>query len=478
MSTEIGQPAPPFQLECASYTGQRTRISLENYEGGWLVLLFYPRDFSFVCPTELAAFSGQMREFKDRNCSILAVSVDTIDSHESWLRTAPEHGGIGRLQFPLASDPHGELIRAYGVWNAQAKVANRGLFIIAPNQTIEYFVIHSMSVGRSPSEVMRVLDALQTGGMCPANWRSADGVLDVAAMLTPTRVIGHYQIEQELGRGSFASVYSAWDKRLERRVALKVLRDPGSESGEALLAEARMAASVNHPNICTIYSIEQIDGLPLIVMEYLDGQPLSLMIGNGFSSGAFRMIASRLCSGLAAAHELGIVHGDLKPANVLIRNAMDPVIVDFGLANSLRRQPSDADPDDPMDLIRQEETTEVFADLGSRPLDETSRFTPVSQITGTPAYMAPEQTSGLAGTAASDIYSLGLILVEMLSRRRSWNSMDLPQLLAALHDPHRGEELASRVDPQYRDVLRRMLSIEPAERPTACQAKEWLVGVS
>src|ERR1700754_2245921 len=104
----IGQPAPDFELHAVSFDDRDGRhVGLSTFANRWLMLLFYPRDFSFVCPTELTAFSARISEFHKRNCRLLGISVDTVELHREWLTTPPEQGGLGPLQFPLASDPEG-----------------------------------------------------------------------------------------------------------------------------------------------------------------------------------------------------------------------------------------------------------------------------------------------------------------------------------------------------------------------------------
>ncbi len=118
MSTaRVGELAPSFSLECLSLDDESARnVSLSDYRGRWLMLFFYPRDFSFVCPTELTTFSARVEDFTERQCDILAVSVDSIELHEEWLTTPDSEGGLGPLQFPLGSDPDGSVARSYGVW--------------------------------------------------------------------------------------------------------------------------------------------------------------------------------------------------------------------------------------------------------------------------------------------------------------------------------------------------------------------------
>ena len=129
----VGEAAPEFALACVSTTDRDPRLArLSDYAGRWLMLIFYPRDFTFVCPTELTAFSARHADFGKRNCALLGISADSIELHREWLTTLPADGGLGPLHFPLVSDPEGAAARAYGIWVEEKKVSNRGLFIIDP----------------------------------------------------------------------------------------------------------------------------------------------------------------------------------------------------------------------------------------------------------------------------------------------------------------------------------------------------------
>jgi eukaryotic-like serine/threonine-protein kinase len=333
----VGEAAPEFALACADARDDaRCSIRRSESAGRWLALVFYPRDFSFVCPTELTSFSARWMDFAQRNCDLLGISVDSVELHREWLQTPPSEGGLGPLQFPLASDPDGSTARDYGVWVEEKQVSTRGLFLIDPDGILQYAVVHNLNVGRTPDEVLRVLDALQTGGLCPASWTSADGTIDPELALLPGRILGHYRIRQKLGSGTFGTVFAAWDLRLERMVALKVLKRNVFESRDAVLAEARTAAKVNVPNVCTIYAVEEEDGLPLIAMEYLEGRTLSHVMAESLTRDAARTIAVQIASGLVAAHAQQVVHGDLKPANVIVSADGTAKILDFGLAGPPR----------------------------------------------------------------------------------------------------------------------------------------------
>ncbi len=480
-SVRVGEGAPDFSLQCVDATlVEPRRTQLSDYAGRWLMLLFYPRDFSFVCPTELTAFSARRTDFGRRNCDLLGVSVDTIELHQEWLTTPPSDGGLGPLQFPLASDPDGEAARAYGVWVADKQVSTRGLFIIDPEGVLQYSVVHALSVGRRPDEVLRVLEALQTGGLCPANWTSADGTIDPEQVLQPGRVLGHYRIRRQLGGGSFGTVFAAWDLRLERMVALKVLKRNVLESRKAVLGEARAAARLNHPHVCTVYAVEEEDGLPVIAMEYLDGKPLSDVLADGLQVDQAVLFAQQIASGLAVAHQHGVVHGDLKPANIMITVDAIAKILDFGLAQprpvveerAVREEILEQDRRRTHDVSASQLALDVTVDC------ETPRASECGMLRGTPAYMSPEQARGLSADATSDVFTFGLLLYELLTGgRRALPDIPLVQLLDRLQDPDLGEQLASQVAPIYRPLVAAMLAYDADQRPAMVEVADQLAGL-
>jgi alkyl hydroperoxide reductase subunit AhpC/tRNA A-37 threonylcarbamoyl transferase component Bud32 len=435
----VGTRAPAFSLPAIRGPGSRPEpVSLAGYQDRWLVLAFYPRDFSLVCPTELTALSTHFEEFRRRDCEVLAISTDPVSTHERWLATPRGQGGIGELHFPLASDEDGSVSRNYGVYVPRQHVALRGLFIIDPNGVLQYQVVHNVSVGRRVDEVLRVLDGLQTGGLCPSDWDAAAATLDLHQTLGPNSVVGQYRFEAEVGRGSFGAVYRAYDVLLERRVALKVLRADAGVSADSLLQEARLAAALIHPHICTVLNVDASDGVPMIVMEYLDGQPLSKLLEAGpLSLAQAAAIARQVALGMAAAHERGIVHGDLKPANVMVTAAGVAKILDFGLAS------------------RQRQASTQVAD-GSEADGPRGLF-------GTPGYMSPEQSRGQPISPASDVFSLGLILYEMLTGRpliRSTKVLEMVRTVASLVPEH----YAAEVDSRFSRILLHALIVDREKR--------------
>jgi peroxiredoxin (alkyl hydroperoxide reductase subunit C) len=167
----LNAPAPEFSLEGVE-RGQVRRYRLGDFRGRWVVLFFYPADFTFVCPTEIRGFQAERPAFEARGGQILGVSVDDVETHRAW---AAELGGLG---FPLLSDPTRETCRAYGVLDDADGRAFRATVIVAPDGRIAYLVVSPMNVGRSVSETLRVLEALQTGRLCPADWRPGEPTLD------------------------------------------------------------------------------------------------------------------------------------------------------------------------------------------------------------------------------------------------------------------------------------------------------------
>jgi len=167
----IGKPAPHFSAPAAK-DGEIVEISLDDYKGKWLVLFFYPLDFTFVCPTELVAFSDAAEQFKAVNAELLGCSVDSVHTHLAWTRTPRSEAGVGELNYPLLSDISKEIAAAYDVLIGD--VALRGVFIIDPEGTVQSATINNLDVGRSVAAVLRTLKGYQyaakTGDVCPANW--------------------------------------------------------------------------------------------------------------------------------------------------------------------------------------------------------------------------------------------------------------------------------------------------------------------
>jgi len=158
-----------------------SRVSLDDYRGGWLILCVYPLDFTFVCPTEILALSDRYDEFADLGADVLGVSTDSVYAHRAWIQTPREQNGITGLRYPLASDITKAVSADYGVLVEDEGVALRGLFIIDPEGILQYAVVHNLNIGRSVDETLRVLEALQTGGLCAADWQPGQANLSIGA---------------------------------------------------------------------------------------------------------------------------------------------------------------------------------------------------------------------------------------------------------------------------------------------------------
>ena len=177
---KVGQPAPDFNLPSTKNIDTLAEnVKLSDYKGKWLILLFYPLDFTFVCPTELTAFSDRLEELNGIGAEVIGISTDSVHSHRAWIKTPRDQNGIEGLQYPLASDVGGRLAAKYNILVEDANIALRGLFIINPEGVLQYSVVHDLNIGRSVDETIRVLTGLQTGGLCAADWKPGQENLKV-----------------------------------------------------------------------------------------------------------------------------------------------------------------------------------------------------------------------------------------------------------------------------------------------------------
>jgi len=177
---KIGKPAPAFK-GTAVIDGSFKEISLADYRGKYLILFFYPLDFTFVCPTEIIAFSDRSDEFRKINCEIIACSADSHFSHLAWVNTPRKEGGLGKLNIPLLADKSAKICHDYGVYLEDEGIPLRGLFIIDEKQNLRQITINDLPVGRSVDEALRLIQAFQFtdvhGEVCPAGWKPGDDSL-------------------------------------------------------------------------------------------------------------------------------------------------------------------------------------------------------------------------------------------------------------------------------------------------------------
>ncbi|MBC6480735.1 MAG: peroxiredoxin [Hormoscilla sp. GM7CHS1pb] len=178
----VGQPAPDFTATAVVDQEFKT-IKLSDYQGKYVVIFFYPLDFTFVCPTEITAFSDHFSEFKKLGTEVLGVSVDSEFSHLVWIQTDRKEGGVGDLNYPLVSDIKKEISTAYNVLDPEAGIALRGLFIIDKEGIIQHATINNLAFGRNVDETLRILQAIQyvqthPDQVCPAGWKPGDKTMN------------------------------------------------------------------------------------------------------------------------------------------------------------------------------------------------------------------------------------------------------------------------------------------------------------
>lgn len=175
MAVLVGKQAPDFTATAVFGDNQIKDLKLSDYRSKYVVMFFYPLDFTFVCPSELIAFDHRLDEFKKRNVEVLGVSIDSQFTHLAWKNTPVEKGGIGQVQYPMVADVKHEICRAYDVEFDAAGVAFRGSFLIDKNGVVRHQVVNDLPLGRNVDEMIRMVDALQFteehGEVCPAGWQ-------------------------------------------------------------------------------------------------------------------------------------------------------------------------------------------------------------------------------------------------------------------------------------------------------------------
>ena len=174
MGILVGKQAPDFTAVAVQKDKIIEKFTLSELKGQYVVLFFYPLDFTFVCPTELHAFSERLREFEERNTKVIGVSIDSHFSHLAWLNTPKSKGGIQGVEYPIVSDLNKTISKDYDVLVEGAGIAYRGLFLLDKDQVVRHQVVNDLPLGRNVSETLRMVDALQFtekhGEVCPANW--------------------------------------------------------------------------------------------------------------------------------------------------------------------------------------------------------------------------------------------------------------------------------------------------------------------
>lgn len=276
--------------------------------------------------------------------------------------------------------------------------------------------------------------------------------------LAPGMRVGQYEILNKIGAGGMGEVYRVRDLQLGREAAIKVLTPEATQSEDRVkrfFAEARATSALNHPNILTVYGIGEHEGKPYLVMEFVDGQTLRALLRSGaLPPGKAAEITIQVLAGLAKAHSIGIVHRDLKPENLMITTDGFVKILDFGLAKLLK--------DDTVDATDARLQTLGYSDTAS------------GMIVGTAAYMSPEQARGQLADARADLFSLGLVLYEMLTGQNPFRRNTAADTISAiLRDPAPPLSASGVTGPgSLNQVLERALRKEPAERYASAKEME------
>ncbi len=184
MCNLVTQEAPDFTAQAVMPDNSFSELKLSSYRGKYVVLFFYPLDFTFVCPSEIIAFDAALAKFEKKNAQVLGVSVDSHFTHLAWKETPRKEGGIGPIKYPLVADLDKNISRGYGVL-LPAGIALRGLFLIDKEGKVRHLLINDLPLGRSVEEALRVLDALQfhekNGDVCPANWHEGEEAMKPTA---------------------------------------------------------------------------------------------------------------------------------------------------------------------------------------------------------------------------------------------------------------------------------------------------------
>jgi peroxiredoxin (alkyl hydroperoxide reductase subunit C) len=190
----VTQAAPDFTAQAVMPDNSFAELKLSSYRGKYVVLFFYPLDFTFVCPSEIIAFDAAIAQFEKKNAQVLGVSVDSHFTHLAWKNTPRKEGGIGPIKYPLVSDLDKSISRSYGVL-LEAGIALRGLFLIDKEGKIRHLLVNDLPLGRSVDEALRVLDALQFveehGEVCPANWHKGEEAMKPTAAGVATYLAKH-----------------------------------------------------------------------------------------------------------------------------------------------------------------------------------------------------------------------------------------------------------------------------------------------
>jgi protein kinase-like protein len=313
-----------------------------------------------------------------------------------------------------------------------------GATFVDEQTSVEGETVASATPRRTPSHPATPTHRSSRSPSSSAGFLSSSDAIGGGRFAPGQMIADRYRVVALAGRGGMGEVYRAEDLKLSQIVAIKFLPATLSKDAGALArfhSEVRIARQVSHPNVCRVFDIGDADGFPFLTMEYVDGEDLASLIRRigRLSADKAIEIARQVCAGLAAAHERGVIHRDLKPANLMLDGTGKIRITDFGLAS-------------------------IAASLEG-----------VEAKAGTPAYMAPEQLEGKGVTPKSDLYSLGLVLYEILTGKRAFDASTLPELMKQREksSPASPSSIVRDLDPVVERVILRCLEHDPAQRPAS-----------
>lgn len=299
-------------------------------------------------------------------------------------------------------------------------------------------------------------------------------------MIRAGQRIGHIRIEEHAGLGGMGAVYTGFDEKLQRRVALKAIRSDRLDAGtrHRFLAEARILSQLDHPNICRIHDYLEGEEQDFLVLELIRGRTLRKALAEGIDPRHRLRIAEEVARALAAAHEKGVIHRDLKPDNVMLTEATEAKVLDFGLARSEDDHDTEPAPSMPETPPRPAAAgANATQDEGPTWVPSLAMHTQRGFALGTPSAMSPEQARGEPVTAASDVYSLGLLLQELFTGRPPYEpGLSHPLLLVKAIE---GDSLPLEgiKDPDLAALIRRLKALAPEARPTAAETAERLAWI-
>jgi alkyl hydroperoxide reductase subunit AhpC len=410
--------------------------------GGWVCLTFLPRLLSVVNPGTFGQVLGASAALEERGCGLVCVVGDPPSLVAELLREPRERGGLGPAPFPVVCDGGGQFARSVGM-PGNVGVGSLGVALVDPTGVVRYRCEQDLADAAMLGSLIGVLDRWLD---LPEREAGGNGApvafdpLDASRMLGAGSQVGPYRVEELLGEGALSTAYRATDLRSGGLVTLKILRPDCPVSFDGLLDDVRQAAVLSHNNVQHILEIDDRYELPLVALEYLAGRPISDQMTGAIEPTLVANWMGQAARGLAAAHDLGLVHGDLKPRNLFLTDSGRVAVLDLGFAQPLERR----NPDPFQTVVEESEAQEP-------------------DVYGNHGYTAPEQTRGVAAKASSDVFAFGAILFELLSGQPAFPGKNYLHVLLRIQGV-RPDAMAECVPEIFRPIVRQALNPNPDQR--------------